>query len=371
MRKAELRALTGIRFYAAAMVYLSHVAGTIPGMPTLAGSRLIFNAGEISVAFFFVLSGFIIAYNYLDRFKSRITLSAYRLFVWDRFSRIYPVHLLALFLILPVALNSPNLPLDWRAVPIHLLLLQCWWPSPSPPFLSYLNVPSWSLSCEWFFYLLAPIAMYMTSNKRRWLVLLLGILCFSVGLSLYLINSPSDHAKRYFVAWFAPSRFVDFVAGIFIAWLFVNIRLNKLHEWPRLVQVSGIVLIVAGAAFWQSAPWVLSGGLLILPGSALLILGLATGEGFLSSHLSHRWLHSLGIASFAFYMIHAPILRWAKGLFLYEGWEVSTWPLFWGVTLIFFGVIQLAALGVLWCYEIPLQQRLRAFARKVQPAYDQ
>ena len=53
-------ALTGIRFYAALFVYLSHVAGTIPGMGKLSESMLLFNAGVVAVSFFFVLSGFMI-----------------------------------------------------------------------------------------------------------------------------------------------------------------------------------------------------------------------------------------------------------------------------------------------------------------------
>jgi len=41
MRRAELPALTGIRFYAALFVFLSHVT-IIPGMEAIAGERLVF-----------------------------------------------------------------------------------------------------------------------------------------------------------------------------------------------------------------------------------------------------------------------------------------------------------------------------------------
>jgi len=158
MRKAELPALTGIRFYAALLVYLSHFP-IIPGAESLVGQHILFNAGVVGVSFFFVLSGFILTYNYADVFRTGIRGSKYKKFVWDRLTKIYPVHLLALLMILPIAIYSPNLPLDWRAVPVHLLLLQCFWPS---HLRDYLNVPSWSISCEWFFYLLAPIAIYQT-----------------------------------------------------------------------------------------------------------------------------------------------------------------------------------------------------------------
>ena len=59
MRKPELPGLTGIRFYGALFVYLSHVV-ILPGMGSLAGSTLVFNVGVVAVSFFFVLSGFIL-----------------------------------------------------------------------------------------------------------------------------------------------------------------------------------------------------------------------------------------------------------------------------------------------------------------------
>src|SRR5580765_4671714 len=130
MQKPELPALTGIRFYAALLVFLSHVI-LIPGMEELSGGRLIFNVGVVGVSFFFVLSGFILTYNYGDVLRAGVAGPAYKRFVWGRLTKIYPVHVLALLMVLPIAITSPNLPLDWRALPVHLLLLQCFWPSTS------------------------------------------------------------------------------------------------------------------------------------------------------------------------------------------------------------------------------------------------
>ena len=176
MKKPELLGLTGIRFYAALLVYLSHVV-IIPGMEALSQSLLLFNAGVVGVSFFFVLSGFILTYNYAAVFSEGVSASSYKQFVLDRLARIYPVHIFALLMVAPIAILSPNFPFDWRAVPFHLLLLQSWWPSSTPPFYKYLNVPSWSISCEWFFYILAPMAIYFAfGNLRRW-----GMVGITVG----------------------------------------------------------------------------------------------------------------------------------------------------------------------------------------------
>jgi peptidoglycan/LPS O-acetylase OafA/YrhL len=362
MRKVELLCLTGIRFYAALFVFLSHVIA-IPGMEVMGGSYLIFNVGVVSVSFFFVLSGFILTYNYEDAFRGGVPVSGWKRFVWDRLARIYPVHLLAMVLIAPIAIFSPNLPLDWRAVPVHALLLQCWWPSTTPAFKEYLNVPSWALSCEWFFYCLAPVVIFFVcGNRHRWIPVAVLIVYTGV-LDWFLSQHPSDSSRLYLVSWFAPSRLVEFVAGAYLARVFLTSRSLNLAKSSVILQGLGIVLIMAGAMYRQSAAWPFWGGLLYLPGSALLILGLAYGQGGLVAHLSRPFMARLGLASFAFYMIHAPLIRAVKGISLYLGWEVHSWPLFWGVAVTLFVLIQVAALGVLWAYEIPLQQRLRAFPR--------
>lgn len=361
MRKVELLGLTGIRFYAAIFVYLSHVVGTIPGMQAIGGSFLLFNAGVVAVSFFFVLSGFILTYNYADLFRNKVSVSGYKRFVWDRLTKIYPVHLLAMLLVMPIALLSPNLPLDWRAIPFHVLLLQCWWPSSSPAFIEYLNVPSWSISCEWFFYVLAPMAIFFVlGNGRRWVpvVVAMGYAC---ALGWFLWDSESDYSRLYFVSWFAPSRFVEFLAGVFLARMFLASSSPKLAGVSISLQAVGVLLIIAGAIYRQSSAWPLWGGLLYVPGSVLLVLGLAYGRGVFVAHLSRPWLNRLGVASFSLYMIHAPLIRAVKGVCLYLGWEVRSWPEFWAVVFVMLVFVQITALAVCYSYELPLQKRLRTY----------
>jgi len=360
VRKGELSGLTGVRFYAALFVYWYHVILIIPGMYALAGRSLFLDAAEGGVSFFFVLSGFILTYNYADVFRDGISAASYKRFVWDRLTKIYPVHFLALLLVLPIATLSPQLRLDWRAVPLHLLLLQCFWPSSTPAFSSYLNVPSWSISCEWFFYLLGPVVMFLASgNRRRW-VLVAVVMAYACGLGLFLWHGQSDEARFYFVSRFAPSRFVEFLLGVFLARVFLTSSGQRLAGVSGLAQATGIGLLIAGAMSRPYVPWPLWGGLLYVPGSILLVLGLAHDRGFFVAHLSRPWLNLLGRATFSLYLIHTPLLRAVRGLCLYLGWEVRSWPVFGAVVIAMFMVVQTAALLVYSGYEIPLQQRLRS-----------
>jgi peptidoglycan/LPS O-acetylase OafA/YrhL len=264
--------------------------------------------------------------------------------------------------VLPLAAFSPNLPLDWRAVPFHLTLTQCFLPFSTPPtFHEYLNVPSWSISCEWFFYLLAPVTIFLVLDEKRRLVpvLVAGAYCL---LGWFLWNGLSDFNRLYFVSWFAPSRFPEFLVGVFLGSFYLSPSTWKREELAGFAQAAGVVLIVAGAMARAHAPWPLWGGLLYVPGSALLVLGLAYGRGFFVAHLSRPWLNRLGMASFSLYMVHAPILRVVKGICLRLGWEVHSWTAFSLVIALMFVVVQGVGLVMHSRYELPLQGRLRSMA---------
>lgn len=62
-RSGTIPALTGLRFAAALMVFFSHY--NIPGLDGWA--LRVQGSGYSGVTFFFVLSGFIITYNYLEK----------------------------------------------------------------------------------------------------------------------------------------------------------------------------------------------------------------------------------------------------------------------------------------------------------------
>src|SRR5262245_11578019 len=205
MRTPEIPALTGIRFYAALFVYLSHVV-VVPGVDVFVGGHVVFNAGVVGVSFFFVLSGFILTYNYAGSFRTGVSEAGYKKFVWDRLTKIYPVHFATLLLEAPMSILSPNRPFLWGALPFHLLLLQCFWPSRTPEFYNYLNIPSWSVSCEWFFYLLAPMTIFFALGSSRRKALLIGATAvYAIGLGLVLWRADADATRLHFVSWFAPS----------------------------------------------------------------------------------------------------------------------------------------------------------------------
>lgn len=357
MRKPELPALTGIRFYAAFLVFLSHIT-VIPGIDQMAEHHLLFNAGVVGVSFFFVLSGFILTYNYADVFSVGLSRHEYWKFLWDRLTKIYPVHFTITLLMIPVQIRSPNLPLDWRAAPVHLLLAQCFWPSPKPPFYNYLNVPSWSISCEWFFYLCAPFVLYALAGRYLRIALIALVASYACALGWFVAGG-SEVSKLFYVSWFAPSRLPEFVVGVLLARLYLWARFQTGKRLAATLQLAGLALILAGALYREQAPWPLWGGLLYVPGSAALIYGLAQNRGALAYHLGRRSIQALGTASFSFYLLHAPILRGIRMAWLNFGWSVGSWSGFLVTAITIFVLVQALAIAVCYLYELPLQKALR------------
>src|SRR5439155_19441149 len=107
------------------------------------------------VSFFFVLSGFVLAYNYprLDGAK------AIGGFYVARIARIWPAHIASalLFVVLIANISYFTLPAGSRALITlaHVTMTQAW--IPLSRFITAYNTVSWSISTEFFFYLAFPL----------------------------------------------------------------------------------------------------------------------------------------------------------------------------------------------------------------------
>jgi peptidoglycan/LPS O-acetylase OafA/YrhL len=147
--RPEIDSLTGIRAFASWWVVSYHLQPLIAQLiPRSERVLWIAHHGDAGVDLFFVLSGFVLAYNYYDAFP-RVTRTAYFRFLWLRLARIYPVHCLGLGVwgIMVIA----NLVLKYRevgeqyfgapALLAQLLLVQSW----SVPMVMSWNYPAWSI----------------------------------------------------------------------------------------------------------------------------------------------------------------------------------------------------------------------------------
>jgi peptidoglycan/LPS O-acetylase OafA/YrhL len=151
----DIAELTAFRAFAAAWVVLFHFYDNSSLLASL--DTHLFNKGYLGVDAFFILSGFILGHVYGgEKLSNR---DSYVSFLWNRFARVYPLHLftLLLFIFLYVAGSklhflSGATGMRWDHLPFHILLLHAWGTTDGHSW----NFPSWSISAEAFAYLLFP-----------------------------------------------------------------------------------------------------------------------------------------------------------------------------------------------------------------------
>ena len=148
----ELARLTSLRAFAAGAVLVFHLLATYRWQP----ARFLID-GYAGVAFFFILSGFVLTWSVGD------APIALRRFYRARFARIYP----AFFVCLAVSWVITD-PVSWWVLLSNVTLTHAWLPlsHAAPPSYAFaLDQPTWSVSCEVFFYAALPLLVLAT---RRW-----------------------------------------------------------------------------------------------------------------------------------------------------------------------------------------------------------
>jgi len=330
----HLPALTGLRFVAALLVVSHHFVGTwrwgvffaLPTLPLSIDVRQVlqnitFN-GYVGVNIFFILSGFILAYNYVT-FEG--TLKGTRKAFWiARIARVYPVYLLgAIFGMAPFLWGHP----DGKSMLVTgisvITLVQAWQPYVGTAW----NSPAWSLSVEAFFYLLCPlIAPWIGRLREKQLYILMcscWCTCLSVALVYTRINP--DHVVNlldwnngpwlWLVQYSPLVHLPQFVMGMGLGRLFVLHRSKStVMTLGRAVTMRMIVTIsvVGGVVLLALVAWpytLLHVGLLD-PLFGLLIYSLAWGSGRISAFLASSIVVMLGGASYALYLIHYSLWNW-------------------------------------------------------------
>lgn len=308
IRRPTLSSLTGLRFFAAAWVVCYHFRSDLKLLfPASKPVWPLFDAGYAGVDIFFVLSGFIISYTYLETFSSW-SPRRHAKFLWLRLARIYPVHIATVLFFL--FYNQPGTVLDVTRTGLtaaarhpdfrdQLLLIHAWGVGDTRAW----NYPAWSISVEWLAYLSFPFAAVFLTRVRGMRAACVGLVgALVLNVAIYLAISAAGENGRI-----PMLRIVgEFLGGSFLYLLWSQGWLKHL-PWRRtnpalvLAGVLATVLIAHGS---DIAPVVAA------PFYALIILGLAYGRDSVSSLLARRPMVYLGEASYSLYMTHAVSQAW-------------------------------------------------------------
>ena len=318
VRTGEIKALTGLRIVAAVWVVLFHFRPLLfEASPRLEDDLApLLDSGAQGVDLFFILSGFVLTWNYLDRMGPSWSTRATVHFLWLRLSRVWPVylvtmHLAALWIIVTLHVGNVPSPDAEKLTAIsylrQLLMIQLWF----EPFFdgTSWDGPAWSISAEWLAYLLFGVLIMMIfriARVSRTRTLLMLAVFAALPPTLLLLGS-----GVLYTPWsWLPRIVAQFTAGA-LACAAVR-RLRPSEGGRRVAGYLSLLLVAAlvgGLYYYQAHPvsgMVDSGGVmavLFLP----LVVALSVGTGTLPALLSTRPFIYGGQISFSLYMIHEPV----------------------------------------------------------------
>jgi peptidoglycan/LPS O-acetylase OafA/YrhL len=357
-------ALTGLRFVAALLVFVSHYP-----VPGAAGTPLrMMQSGYMGVTVFFVLSGFILTYNYLHRLEGGLDAGVVGDFLLARLARIYPLYAV---LILFVWLGSAP-----GALPVwpYLLAIQTWSPDVNVAF--GLVGPSWSIGVEVFLYLAFPILVplvirfgILTSARRLALATALVAVAMIATAAWFSMTgrgalSIFDPASAHRWLYRTPvTRLGDFMLGMLGAIYclrFAHDDAITRRRW-RIAASAGVGLtllfLAAPALFYSSFGW---DAAYALPAAVIFVALTLDPHTRAARFLATAPMLLLGEASYAFYLIHRLASPWraadpngAASLALYA---------------LFVVLVTASAIAIHLAFERPARRMIRSLVRIPAPA---
>ncbi|MGW4158407.1 acyltransferase family protein [Streptomyces sp. NPDC004788] len=347
--------LTGLRWFAAFGVFLFHSYGYVKEAPALA--RLM-TTGYEGVVFFFVLSGFVMTW------VARPEDTPAR-FYRRRFARIWP--LLAVTTLVFAVLEKwwLGLPVSAADVVWTLTLTQAW----SLDHFYSLNIVTWTLSVEAFFYLAFPLLHRLLARRSS----------AQLGLLAALTVAATAATRAVALGLGLPTEVARLVTSsplsltpMFVLGMCASLLVRRGHRPPC---GSGAALALTAASLllgwlWLCHPDTVPGvtpgpgmlDALLMPSFALLITTAALHDVRADttggrSLLRSRPLVKLGEWSFAFYICHLVMLRIFRHLGLGPGPGLRADAL--SMTLVLLPTLVLAALLHEYV-EKPAERRLRS-----------
>jgi peptidoglycan/LPS O-acetylase OafA/YrhL len=356
--QTRIDAWTGIRGIAALWVVLFHL--DCYNMKLNFGwMQPVIGRGELGVDLFFMLSGLVISYVYQREFSVWHAGNAARFWVL-RFARIYPLHLLMLMgMALQEQLENGYSWLYFHQAPFHhpssvqdfvlsLLNIHAWETTRKLSF----NYPSWSVSAEWFAYLLFPLIAPWTNQLRsRWQN---GLLIL-VSLSALSLTALFNHEQS--LCFTLHLGLVRVLSEFLVGCALYNILKTQQTPLPY-----GSILVMAVSLLIPTLIWNHSPEIWIIALMALLLVLLPQAQGRVKTLLTNRFLVFGGEISYAIYMVHAFILHGINDTFVFyvrhQQWSMLETA---GVAVLSIILTVMAAIPLHLYIEVPARNAIRRY----------
>ena len=314
-----IRSIEGLRGIAALMVALFHayVYGKWGGLPAQSG---VLQHAWLFVDLFFVISGYVMAAAYSERLDSWRSACAYMV---RRFFRLYPLHLVttATVLLAVVGVQTVKLLLagyglkmgneapfaveffNLKLLGLDLLLLQ----GVGIMRMEIHNYPSWSISVEFWLYLIFALLMLAIRSSRARIVVSLAIVALSVGYFVsYWSGAPQE--LRTLDTRGLPKGMLSFFQGVLLFYLYRRLAPSS-GGFHGAALGAAQLAAAALALYLVDRQHLLGVYQLLIPFSfTLLVLQLLPDRGLVATLLQTRPVQWMGKHSYSIYLCHVTVL---------------------------------------------------------------
>ncbi len=287
----RFEALDAFRGIAALIVAVAHlnVVGVISDL-TIVKNAFFF------VDFFFVLSGFVIAYSYGDKVAS---YKQFKDFSVKRFARIWPLHCFMLFLFIPFAMANVFLGIELGdrfsiySFISNFFLVQSFVMIP----LSW-NITAWSISTEFYTYLIFGfLCLFPFFQRKAYVSVAIIMISFAFMMMKLDINNTLFQCLA------------SFFLGNLAARCYSNFKIKPWMEWAIIIAIVFILSNYQGYELYFIMPFFFFATVIIF----------SQESGVLSKLLRAKLFQVLGVLSYSIYLTHTWLISAIKALSIVLG----------------------------------------------------
>jgi peptidoglycan/LPS O-acetylase OafA/YrhL len=363
----DIPALTGLRFFAAFFILVAHATDWLAQFQDSEVREHLRAVSIYGMPLFFVLSGFVIHYNYGQLFSSRPLGQAVSEFAVARVARLFPLY----FFMLIVSILADNFitrmsghPDDIKAILLNYLVgTQSWFylVLDQTLIINQLFPLSWSISTELFFYAAYIPLVFLFFRAKTVRVVSVAAIGYAIVASLIFVSSRYElnvilsvaknniegfirHDVAFaqsFYRWlfyFSPYvRVFEFIMGCLTAHAFMLVRSRPVSVREHYFGIAAVsaalaMLMVAGLLYTGAVAiepinlYVkhLAQNFLCAPPIAVVLFCVSRYQTKFTAFLSSSILVRLGETSYSIYMVHTwtlrifnhptPTLNWISGI---------------------------------------------------------
>ncbi|OCK50581.1 hypothetical protein BA768_05375 [Chryseobacterium sp. CBo1] len=298
--------LTFTRFVAAIAIVAYHFGRPLNIFSHPLVSKILTQA-NIGVSFFFILSGFVMIIAY----GSKKNIDSYS-YLKNRFSRIYPLYLFAILLMLILQTFDAKEDFVFSDLLLNVLMLQAWFPEK----VFTVNLTGWSLSVEFLFYAIFPLMFNFFYQKYKLKQLVIPVFLIWLFTQIFLICAINGHwvivnesITKKFLLYFPLMHINQFLAGNLAGLFFIQHLKNRSGNYDLIITL--LFCLIPLALIFRPEYLNYHDGLLALIFIPLIIF-ISLNTGIITKIFSKKIFVFLGEISYGIYILQIPVFGFTE-----------------------------------------------------------